>query len=66
MAKDRNATPSTHPGSAFIDAARALGCDEDEGRWEATLRTIARQKPKEPGEGEAPEPPEGEAEKPTD
>jgi hypothetical protein len=30
----------------FEDAARAAECDEDEARWEAKLREIAKQKPK--------------------
>ena len=32
----------------FKEAARELGCDEDEGRWEERLRKVAQQKP--PGE----------------
>lgn len=28
----------------FKDAARELGCDEDEARWDERLRKIARQK----------------------
>ena len=31
----------------FKDAARELGCDEDEGRWEERLRKVAKQKPTE-------------------
>lgn len=30
----------------FKEAARALECDEDEKRFEASLKTIAKQKPK--------------------
>lgn len=29
----------------FKDAARELGCDEDEGRWEERLRKVAKQRP---------------------
>ena len=29
----------------FKEAARELGCDEDEARWDDTLRKVARQKP---------------------
>ncbi len=31
----------------FKEAAREIGADEDEARWEARLREIAAQKPKE-------------------
>lgn len=29
----------------FKDAARDLECDEDEARWDATLKKVAKQKP---------------------
>jgi hypothetical protein len=29
----------------FKEAARELGCDEDEARWDETLRKVAKQKP---------------------
>lgn len=32
----------------FKDAARELGCDEDEARWEERLRKVAGQKPETP------------------
>jgi hypothetical protein len=32
----------------FKDAARELGCDEDEARWEERLRKVAQQKPETP------------------
>ncbi len=38
----------------FIEAARELGCDEDEARFKAKLAAIARQKPKK-DEPETPE-----------
>lgn len=31
----------------FKDAARELGADEDEARWEERLRKVARQRPPE-------------------
>jgi hypothetical protein len=33
---------------AFRKAARELGCDESEERFQEALRTVAKQKPKEP------------------
>jgi hypothetical protein len=42
----KNQTPSiTHQGKSFIDAARALGCDESEERFDAALKKVARHKP---------------------
>ena len=29
----------------FKQAARDLGCDEDEGRWDETLKRVAKHKP---------------------
>jgi hypothetical protein len=29
----------------FKEAARELGCDEDEARWEERLKKVAKQKP---------------------
>jgi hypothetical protein len=29
----------------FKEAARELGCDEDEARWDDRLRKVAKQKP---------------------
>jgi hypothetical protein len=29
----------------FKEAARELGCDEDESRWDDRLRKVAKQKP---------------------
>lgn len=37
--------PKSQP-DRFIDAARELGCDEDEARWEKRLREVAKHKPK--------------------
>lgn len=32
--------------AAFIEAARAAGCDEDEKAWEERLRKVAKAQPK--------------------
>jgi hypothetical protein len=40
----QNASPSQH--DRFIDAARALGCDEDPAAFDGKLKVIARHKPK--------------------
>ncbi len=40
------ARDSASQRQAFIDAARELGCDEDETAFRDKLRVIARQKPK--------------------
>jgi hypothetical protein len=43
--------PSEKPQSdKFKEAARELGCDEDEARWDETLRKVAK-----PTEGAKPE-----------
>jgi hypothetical protein len=37
---------SEHPQvRKFKEAARELGCDEDEARWDERLRKVAKQKP---------------------
>jgi hypothetical protein len=38
--------PSTPQIDRFKEAARQLGCDEDEAAFDEKLRQIARQKPK--------------------
>ncbi|MEA3015457.1 MAG: hypothetical protein QOI38_179 [Sphingomonadales bacterium] len=40
--------PGLSQGDKFKEAARELGCDEDEARWEERLRKVARQKPEPP------------------
>ncbi|HEX8532970.1 MAG TPA: hypothetical protein VF662_02285 [Allosphingosinicella sp.] len=40
MANDKSQTDK------FKEAARELGCDEDEARWDERLRKVAQQKPK--------------------
>jgi hypothetical protein len=37
--------PEKSQSDKFKEAARALECDEDEARWDETLRKVARQKP---------------------
>jgi hypothetical protein len=44
------ASKDGHPANVsqaakFEQAARELGCDEDEARWDERLRKVARQKP---------------------
>ncbi len=46
--------PNSSQRDRFIETARALDADEDEEAFRAKLRTIAKQKPKDP-----PEPPKG-------
>ena len=46
----RDHEPATKPAApiaAFREAARKLGCDESEARFQDALRKIAKQKPKE-------------------
>jgi hypothetical protein len=40
------ATNQQRQSDKFKEAARELGCDEDEARWDERLRKIASQKPK--------------------
>jgi hypothetical protein len=48
----KKVTPPTKQREAFIDAARALECDESEERFDAALKKIAAQKPPNyPGRG---------------
>lgn len=35
---------------AFVNAARALGCDESEAHFDASLKKVARHKPQKDGE----------------
>lgn len=44
-------TPGSTQSDKFKEAARQLGCDEDEARWDERLRKVARQKPLEPPVG---------------
>ncbi|MEA3011922.1 MAG: hypothetical protein QOD42_467 [Sphingomonadales bacterium] len=38
-------TPAPSQAEKFKRAARGLECDEDEGRWDERLRTVAGQQP---------------------
>jgi hypothetical protein len=49
--KQNQMTPNPSQIDRFKQAARDLECDEDEARWDATLKKVAKQKP-------APEKPE--------
>lgn len=40
-------SPDNPQFDKFKEAARKVGCDEDEGRWEDRPRQVARQKPSE-------------------
>jgi hypothetical protein len=42
---------------AFIEAARELGCDEDESHFEEKLKKVARHKPKDDSTLPQPKPP---------
>ena len=46
--------PAKSQRKAFEEAARELGCDESEERFDETLRAVARHKPK-PTDGADPE-----------
>ena len=45
----KNAASSESQSDKFKEAARELGCDEDEARWDERLRKVAVQKPKDDG-----------------
>jgi hypothetical protein len=47
--------PKEKQSQAFIDAARALECDESEERFDAALRKIAAHKPRKDSETDSPE-----------
>jgi hypothetical protein len=38
-------SPQTSQLEKFKTAARELECDEDEARWDATLKKVTKQKP---------------------
>lgn len=52
------ARPDPKQRDRFIEAARELGCDEDEAAFKAMLGKVARHKPK----GDVPEPPKDQTE----
>lgn len=45
MANSKKNVESDEQTKMFIDAARALGCDEDPAHFDATLKKVARHKP---------------------
>lgn len=45
MARKKPEEETISQGEAFKTAARALGCDESEERFDAALRTVAKHKP---------------------
>jgi hypothetical protein len=51
MEKVTESTPQKSQADKFKEAAREIGADEDEARWEERLRKVVRHKP-------APEKPE--------
>jgi hypothetical protein len=48
MANDSDGHDAQSQSDKFKDAARELGCDEDEARWDERLRRVAKQKPEKP------------------
>jgi hypothetical protein len=46
MRKAKATAPDKTQVAAFRRAARELGCDESEERFQEALRTVAKQKPK--------------------
>lgn len=53
MADIRN-KPTLNQSDRFIEAARALECDEDEARWDENLKKIAKApRPKKESENES-------------
>ena len=46
MVAPKKSTDSKEQADKFRNAARELGCDEDEARFDERLKQIARQKPK--------------------
>jgi hypothetical protein len=45
MGQSRKKVESDRQGQDFVDAARALECDESEERFDAALRKVAAHKP---------------------
>ena len=54
---NKSAQSGRNQGDRFIETARQLGVDEDEGRFLEKLAVIARQKPKDPPKPEPGSPP---------
>jgi hypothetical protein len=51
IAKPKKNVESDAQGDVFIDAARALECDESEERFDAALKKVAAHKPKDREDG---------------
>jgi hypothetical protein len=67
MAKNISKRDNKDQSSAFIEAARALECDESEDRFDAALRKVGKAKlthPPRPGKGASPSAAKSEKEKP--
>jgi hypothetical protein len=47
------ATKNQRQPDDFVSVARRLGCDDSEERFDEALKTIAKQKPKEPSKPKA-------------
>lgn len=43
---NRKEMTDSNPARKFKEAARELGCDEDEARFDATVKKVAKAKPK--------------------
>lgn len=54
IAKPKKNVESDAQGDVFIDAARALECDESEERFDAALKKVAAHKPAKASETGAP------------
>jgi hypothetical protein len=54
MAKPKNNVESDSQSDVFIDAARALECDESEERFDAAPKKIAAHKPPKDSETDSP------------
>jgi hypothetical protein len=49
MSARKDSHPDNIPqGERFKQAARAAECDEDEARWDETLKKVVKQKPEKP------------------
>lgn len=50
----KNTKPISDQHARFIETARSLGCDEDEGAFDEKLKAIARQRPSQKDEATKP------------
>jgi hypothetical protein len=51
----KDSAPKKEQGRRFVEAARALGCDESEERFDAALKKVAAHKPPKDGEDGVPD-----------